>query len=73
METNDFIDQLYSHGLQPLITTPTRITRDTKTQIDNIFTTDLNSHKQSDINDISDHLYMLSPNIFIKKHYIKLA
>ena len=58
METNDFIDQIYSNGLQPLITRPTRITRDTKTLIDNIFTTDLNSHKQSGIiiNDISDHL-----------------
>ena len=58
VETNNFIDQLYSHGLQPLITRPTRITRDTKTLIDNIFTTDLNSHKQSGIliNDISDHL-----------------
>ena len=76
VETNDFIDQLYSYatyGLQPLITRPTRITRDTKTLIDNIFTTDLNSHKQSGIiiNDISDHLpiyCMLSPDIFIKKH-----
>ena len=58
METNGFIDQLYSHGLQPLKTRPTRITRDTKSLIDNIFTTDLNSHKQSGIiiNDISDNL-----------------
>ena len=47
VETNYFIDQLYSHWLQSLITRPTRITRDTKTLIDNIFTTDLNSHKQS--------------------------
>ena len=67
METNDFIDQLYSHGLQPLITRPTRITRDTKTQIDNIFTTDLNSHKQSDINDISDHLPIYVVTQYIHK------
>ena len=49
VETNDFIDQLNSHGLQPLITRSTRITRDTKTLIDNIFTTDFNSHKESGI------------------------
>ena len=51
-------DQLFSFGLHPLITRPTRITRDTETLIDNIFTTDLCSHKQSGliINDISDHL-----------------
>ena len=35
------------YNLQPLITRPTRITRDTKTLIGNIFTTDMNSHKQS--------------------------
>ena len=57
-DTNHFVDQLFSFGLHPLITRPTRITRDTKTLIDNIFTTDLCSHKQSGliINDISDHL-----------------
>ena len=69
METNYFIDQLYSHGLQPLITRPTRITRDTKTLIDNIFTTDLNSHKQSGIiiNDISDHLPIYVVTQYIHK------
>ena len=69
METNDFIDQLYSYGLQPLITRPTRITRDTKTRIDNIFTTDLNSHKQSGIiiNDISGHLPMYVVTRYIHK------
>ena len=57
-DTNNFVDQLFSFGLHPLITRPTRITRDTKTLIYNIFTTDLWSHKQSGliINDISDHL-----------------
>ena len=69
VETNNFIDQLYSHGLQPLITRPTRITRDTKTQIDNIFTTDLNSHKQSGIliNDISDPLPVYVVTRYIQK------
>ena len=66
---NDLIDQLYSHGLQPLITRPTRITRDTKTLIDNIFTTDLNSHKQSGIivNYISDQLPIYVVTQYINK------
>ena len=69
VETNDFIDQLYSHGLQPLITRPTRITRDTKTLIDHIFITGLNSHKQSGIiiNDISDHLPIYVVTKYIHK------
>ena len=32
-DTNHFVDQLFSFGLHPLITRPTRITRDTKTLI----------------------------------------
>ena len=69
VDTNYFIDQLYSHGLQPLITRPTIITRDTKTLIDNIFTTDLNSHKQSGIliNDTSDHLPVYVVTRYIHK------
>ena len=57
-DTNNFVDQLFSFGLHPLKTRPTRITRDSKTLTDNIFTTDLYSRKQSGliINDISDHL-----------------
>ena len=57
-DINNFVDQLFSFRLHTLITRPTRITRDTKTLIDNIFTTDLCSHKKSGliINDISDHL-----------------
>ena len=76
METNDFIDQLYSHRLQPLITRPTRITRDTKTLIYIIVTTEWNSHKQSGIiiNDINDHLPIYVVTHYIhKKHYIKFA
>ena len=54
---NNFINQLYSLGLHPLITRPTRITSHSNTLIDNIFTTSL-SNIQSGliINDISDHL-----------------
>ena len=43
--TNNFIDHLYSFGLRPLITRPTRITSHSKTLIGNIFTTNLsNTH-----------------------------
>ena len=55
--TNNFIDHLYSFGLHPLITRPTRITGHSKTLIDNIFTTNLsNIHSGLIINDLSDHL-----------------
>ena len=45
-------------GLHPLITRPTRITCQSKTLIDNIFTSDVKSNIQSGllINDTSDHL-----------------
>ena len=55
---SDCIDNLYSMGLHPLITRPTRITCQSKTLVDNIFTSDVTSHIQSGllINDTSDHL-----------------
>ena len=55
---SNFIDHLYSIGLHPLITRPTRITCQSKTLIDNIFTSDVKSNIQSGllINDTSDHL-----------------
>ena len=55
---SNFIDHLYSMGLHPLITRPTRITCQSKTLIDNIFTSDVKSNIQSGllINDTSDHL-----------------
>ena len=45
-------------GLHPVITRPTRITCQSKTLIDNIFTSDVKSNIQSGllINDTSDHL-----------------
>ena len=56
--TNDFIDQMYTLGLHPLITRPTRITSHSKTLIDNMFTSNLSSqiHSGLIINDMSDHL-----------------
>ena len=61
-ETHDcvrqFLDLMYSIGLYPLITKPTRISQNTATLIDNIFTTDIEQHYTCGllINDISDHL-----------------
>ena len=54
---SNVIDHLHSMGLHPLITRPTRITCQSKTLIDNIFTSDVKSHIQSGllINDTSDH------------------
>ena len=37
----NFLDTMLSHSFLPFITTPTRITRNTKTLIGNIFTTNL--------------------------------
>ena len=56
--TSNFIDQIYSYGLHPLITRPTRITKQSATLIDNIFTTELEKYTVSGliINDLSDHL-----------------
>ena len=65
--TNNFIDHLYSFGLHPLITRPTRITSHSKPLIDNIFTTNLsNIHSGLIINDLSDHLPIFL--IFEYKH-----
>ena len=56
--TSNFIDQLYSYGLHPLIMRPTRITKESATIIDNIFTNELQRITSSGliINDLSDHL-----------------
>ena len=58
--TNNFLETLYSYSLTPLITKPTRITENTATLIDNIFTNNSLSGRRhlSGIlyTDISDHL-----------------
>ena len=56
--TNFFLETLYSNGLIPLITKPTRITNNSFTLIDNIFTSDYETEMQSGllICDITDHL-----------------
>ena len=59
--TKHFIDTLFSYGIHPLIAKPTRITLNSCTLIDNIFTnfTD-ESNSGIVINDISDHLPIFS-------------
>ena len=44
--TNNFFETLYSYSLTPLITTPTHITENTSTLIDNIFTNNSVSDKR---------------------------
>ena len=61
-DTNEFIDLMYSKGMFPLITKPTRITNTTSTLIDNIFTNDFNHAYKSGvfICDVTDHLPVFS-------------
>ena len=56
--TSDFLDALYSRGLYPLITKPSRITSTSATLIDNIFINDMQKTVKSGllVSDISDHL-----------------
>ena len=58
--TNNFIDQLYSYGLHPLIMRPTRITKESAKIIYNIFTNELQRIKSSGliINGMSEHLHI---------------
>ena len=76
-ETHDcvrqFLDLMYSLGLYPLITKPTRISQNTATLIDNIFTTDIEQHYTCGlfINDISDHLPIFAVGKYINKNEAK--
>ena len=56
--TKDFVDLLYSYGLYPLVTKPTRVTSFSATLIDNFFTINIFKISKCGIlcNDISDHL-----------------
>ena len=57
--TADFDDAIYSYGLVPLITRPTRVTETSVTLIDNIFTNKSIRYGESMygilVSDISDH------------------
>lgn len=56
--TREFIEELFSINLYPLITKPSRITERSATLIDNIYTNILDNNLISGLllNDISDHL-----------------
>ena len=54
--TEEFVDTMFSYGLIPKITKPTRTQNNTATLIDNLFTSSLNVDLSGIlINDISDH------------------
>ena len=57
--TVEFVDMLYSNAFLPLINRPTRITQNSATIIDNIFTNNIRepecSHNGILVTDISDH------------------
>ena len=65
-QTSDFIDLMYSYSLVPLMNRPTRITNNSATLIDNIFSNNLHDlHKSTQailITDISDHLPIIHIN-----------
>ena len=73
--TKNFIDTMYSRGLFPLISKPSRITEFSITLIDNIFTNDLENNNFSGllITDISDHLpvFAISKHIIFKKPFVQ--
>ena len=60
--TGEFLDIMYSNMCFPLINRPTRITSNTATLIDNIFTNNLDTYSFSGLlfTDISDHLPIFS-------------
>ena len=59
LQTREFLNNMYSNSLIPLIYKPTRETKTTATLIDNIFTNDFNVNglllQVLLITDISDH------------------
>ena len=71
--TGEFLDILYSNMLFPLITRTTRVTANSATLIDNIFTNNFYSDNWSAqgvlVTDISDH----SPVIHLSGQYVTYA
>ena len=75
--TADFNDTMYSSGLVPLITRPTRVTENSATLIDNIFTNKVVSYDESVygilVTDISDHYPIFCVDIILKHKTIDLS
>ena len=61
-KTNDFVDDIFAHGMLPLITKPTRITNHSATIIDHIHTNIQDKYHKCGIiiTDVSDHLGIFS-------------
>ena len=72
-KTSNFIDDMFSYGLKPLITRPTRLTTHSATLIDHMFSNmiELNSKSGIIISDISDHFGIFS--ILYKNHKTPLS
>lgn len=56
-KTNEYLDNVITHGFLPVITKPTRICSSTATLIDHIYTNDISSthHSGIIITDVADH------------------
>ena len=69
--TGNFLDTMFSQSFLPYITTPTRITRNTNTLIDNIYyNKPLNNIISGNLSSIiSDHLiqFLIEPLDFLEK------
>ena len=68
LPTSEFYELMYSYSYLPTITKPTRVTADTATLIDNIFSNDsrVNEHRSGILyTDISDHfpIFSFNPNV----------
>ena len=74
--TADFNDTIYSYGLIPLITRPTRVTETSATLIDNIFTNKSISCEKSMygilVSDISDHYPIFCVETILKSKSINV-
>ena len=73
--TGNFLDTMFSQSLLPYITTPTRMTRSTKTLMDNIYyNKPLNNISGNPSSTIYDHLiqFLIEPLDFSEKSLIMI-
>ena len=69
--TNEFLNMIYSHAFRPTIDKPTRVTYNTATLIDNIFTNNLDFHTTGIMTTgISDHcpIVLFGPPLVKSNH-----
>ena len=72
-KTNEFIETMFSYGLYPLISKPTRISTRSCTLIDNIFLNDFYKNVETGLlyTDISDHFPIFCLVVFISVYTVK--